>query len=114
MDLKVVHPQLPHVKYFAVTKIWGGKVLLKVICDHVHTVFAAERVVAAESPPRPTPAFLGCLFVLPFHSVSGLCFGLVVQFFSFKIVFFWTMGSVNGNGQLITSGAGIRSWCPEP
>lgn len=96
--LKLYICKLPHVKYFGVAKIWGGKVLLKVICDHVHTVFAAERVVAAESPLRPTPPFLGCLFALRFHSVSGLCFDLEVRLFSFKIVFFWIMGSINANG----------------
>ena len=63
--LKLYICKLPHVKYFGVAKIWGGKVLLKVICDHVHTVFATERVVASESPPCPPPAFLGCLFFFP-------------------------------------------------
>ena len=70
MNPEIIHPQLLHVKYFAVAKIRGGKVLLKIVSDHVHTVFAAEGVVAAESP-HPTPAFLDCLFVFLFTVYSA-------------------------------------------
>ena len=114
VDSKIVHPQLPHVEYFTVVKIWCGEILLEVVGDHVHTVFAAERMVAVESPSLPPPTVLGCFFLFSLHCVTGLCLFLVVRLFFLQRFFFCTMGGVNGNGQFITSGTCIGSRRPEP